>query len=146
MDTILLATDGSGYSTRAAESALEMATARDATLHVICVVDERRFTQPALSTAELSTIVAADHAHDCIAAVEGLAGSRAVDIVGAIRYGRPHEAILEYARDIDARTIVLGEHGDHAFHGSGIGERLQEHAPQEVEVVEAASTETSPVQ
>jgi len=62
MGTILLATDGSADARQAAREALDLAEERDATLHVICVVDERRFDDPALSSAELATIYAEDHA------------------------------------------------------------------------------------
>ncbi len=135
MDTILLATDGSEYSHLAAERALEMAVEEAASLHVICVVDERRFNQPALSVAELPTIVAEDHAHDCITAVQNMAAETPVEVVGAVRYGRPHEAILEYASEVEAAVILLGEHGDHDFHDTGIGKQLRDGATQEVLVL-----------
>ncbi|WP_265111159.1 universal stress protein [Halosolutus halophilus] len=66
MGPILLATDGSEYARQAAKRAIELAEEREATLHVICVVDQRHFDDPALSSAELATIYAEDHAAVCV--------------------------------------------------------------------------------
>jgi len=51
MGSILLATDGSEYARQAAKRALELAADRGVPLHVICVVDQRRFDNTALSVA-----------------------------------------------------------------------------------------------
>ena len=137
MTSILLATDGSTHSRYAAEHALELAEEQGATLHVVCVVDERRFSNPALSAAELVTIFAEDHAHFCVKEVRQMAGDRELAIEGDIRYGRPEDVILEYAMEVGADTIVLGEHGDHEFHLSGVRTGILEQAEQEVVVVGA---------
>lgn len=137
MPSILLATDGSTHSRYAAERALDLAQEQDTTLHVVCVVDERRFNNPALSTTELLTIFAEDHAHFCVKEVRQMAGDRSLDIHGDIRYGRPEAVILEYATEVGADTIVLGEHGDHEYHLSGVGTEIQARASQEVIVVGA---------
>jgi len=137
MATILLATDGSEYARQAASRAIDLASDRAATLHVICVVDQRRFDDPALSSAELATIYAEDHASVSVAEVTEMADSRSVPVEGDTRHGVPHEVILQYAEEIDADAIVVGEHGDHEEHFSGVGRTVTERTDRDVIVVEA---------
>lgn len=135
MESILLATDGSEYARRAARRAIDLAADRGTTLHVICVVDGRRFDEPALSSKELATIYAEDHAAVTVTSVAEMAAESGVPVEGDIRHGVPHEVIVEYADQLDAAVIVLGEHGDHDEHLSGVGRRVSELA--DCEVVEA---------
>jgi len=137
MTTILLATDGSEYARKAANEAIELAEEQEATLHVICVVDERRFDEPALSSAELETIYAEDHASINVAEVTSMADERAVTVEGDTRHGIPHEVILDYADEVDADLIIIGEHGDHEEHFSGVGRKVRDLADRDVMIVEA---------
>jgi len=137
MGTILLATDGSEYARQAAQQAIDLAEARGATLHVICVVDRRRFDEPALSSAELTTIYAEDHAAICVNEVVNIAEERDVRVEGDTRHGIPHEVILDYADEIDADVIVVGEHGSHEEHFSGVGQKVLEGSERDVRVIEA---------
>jgi nucleotide-binding universal stress UspA family protein len=139
MGSILLATDGSEYARKAAARAIDLAGERDAPLYVICVVDERRFSDPALSSAELATIYAEDHASVCVDEVRRMAAASDVDVEGDTRHGLPHEIILAYADEVDADRIVVGEHGDHEEHFSGVGRRVAEAADCEVVVVDGDS-------
>jgi nucleotide-binding universal stress UspA family protein len=100
-------------------------------------VDERRFDDPALSSAELATIYAEEHAAVTVSDVAALAAERSVDAAGDTRHGVPHEVILAYADEIDADVIVVGEHGDHDEHFSGVGQRVAGQADREVVVVSA---------
>ena len=135
MGTILLATDGSEHARRAAERAIELASDRGATLHVLCVVDRRVHGEPGLGTEELSTIAAEDHGHDCVAEVGRMASDRAISVEGDVRHGVPQDLILEYAEEIDAGAIVIGEHGDHTEHLGGVGRTIEAESPREVVVV-----------
>lgn len=137
MGTILLATDGSADARQAAREALDLAEERDATLHVICVVDERRFDDPALSSAELATIYAEDHAVVSVDEVMGMAEGRPVTVEGDTRHGIPDEIIVEYADEVDADTIVIGERGDHEEHFSGVGRHVRDATDRDVMVVKA---------
>lgn len=137
MGTILLATDGSEYARQAAKRAIELAEEREATLYVLCVVDQRRFDDPALSSAELATIYAEDHAVVCVSEVTDMAEDSNVSVEGDTRHGIPHEVIREYADEIDADLIVVGEHGAHEEHFSGVGQRVLEESDREVRVIEA---------
>ncbi|QIO22824.1 universal stress protein [Haloarcula sp. JP-L23] len=138
MESILLATDGSEYARAAAERAIDIAAEEGARLHVICVVDERRFNEPALSSAELATIFAEDHAHMCVADVREMAEDTGVEVEGTTRHGLPQDVILDYADEVDAGIIVIGEHGSHEEHFSGVGRKVTEQADREVLIVEAA--------
>lgn len=137
MGTILLATDGSEYARQAAKQAIELAEDRGTTLHVICVVDQRRFDDPALSSAELATIYAEDHAALCVREVTEMADERNVRVEGDTRHGIPHEVIIDYADEIEADLILIGEHGEHEEHFSGVGRKVLEGSDREVRVVEA---------
>nr|WP_256300866.1 universal stress protein [Haloarchaeobius salinus] len=139
MSTILLATDGSEYARHAAEQAIELAAERDAPLHVLCVVDRRRFDDPALSSAELATIYADDHAALCVNEVTELAEQREVHVEGDTRHGIPHEVIMEYADEVDAEVILVGEHGDHDEHFSGVARKVLADSDREVRVVKVAA-------
>ena len=132
-----MATDGSEYARQAAELAIELAEETGATLHVICVVDQRRFDHPALSTAELATIYAEDNADMCVREVTEMAERNGVRVKDDTRHGTPHRVILDYADEIDADVIVIGEHGDHEDHLPGVGRRLIDESNREVRVVEA---------
>lgn len=137
MGPILLATDGSEYARTAARRAIDLAEERELPLHVICVVDRQKFDDPALSSAELATIYAEDHAVVSVAEVTAMATERDVEVMGDTRHGVPHEAILEYATEIDAEVVVVGEHGDHQTHFSGVGRKVAEDCDCEVVIVEA---------
>ncbi|MFB6184336.1 MAG: universal stress protein [Haloarculaceae archaeon] len=139
MTTILLATDGSEFAQHAARRAIELAEEEGATLHVLCVVDQRRFDDPALSSAELATIYARDHAVLCVSGVADMAAERDVHVEGDTRHGVPHDVILDYADEVDADVIVIGEHGDHDEHFAGVGRKVLERSDREVNVVEAVA-------
>jgi nucleotide-binding universal stress UspA family protein len=141
MDTILLATDGSEYARIAARRAIEIAADNDATVHALCVVDRNKFSEPALSAAELETIYAEDHAAMCVSDVADMAAEYDVPVEGDTRHGIPHEVILAVAEEVDADVIVVGEHGDHSKHFSGVGEKTSANAECDVLVVEAMATE-----
>jgi nucleotide-binding universal stress UspA family protein len=141
MNAIVLATDGSEYARVAAERAIEIAAEHGAQLHVVCVVDSEKFSEPALSAAELETIYAEDHAAVCVADVAELAAEYDVVVEGDTRHGIPHEVILAVAEEVDADLIVVGEHGDHTKHFSGVGEETRANAEREVLVVTATGGE-----
>ena len=139
MGSILLATDGSEYASAAAEAAIDRAADRDVPLYVICVIDRQKFDDPALSSAELATIYAEDHATISVEAVAEMAAEAGVSVEGVTRHGVPHETILEYADTVGAEEIVVGEHGDHDDHFSGVGRQLIRDGDVPVTVVEATA-------
>ncbi|MFB6172198.1 MAG: universal stress protein [Haloarculaceae archaeon] len=136
MTTILLATNGSGYAQRAAEHAIDLAREREATLHVLCVVDQQKFDEPALSSGELATMEAEDYGHNCVAEVVEQAERAGVPVEGVTRHGVPHETILAYADEVDADVLVLGERGDYDKHFAGVGRDVVTGTDREVVVVD----------
>ncbi|WP_435362020.1 universal stress protein [Haloarchaeobius sp. DFWS5] len=137
MGDVLVAVDGSEHAYRAAEHAIGLAEERGGTLHCLCVIDERKFGEPALSSDELASVHAEDHGHECGERVEAAADKRNVPVVREIRHGVPDETILDYANDTGAEVIVLGEHGDHADHIGGLRRRLEKQSDVELVVVGA---------
>ena len=137
METVLLATDGSHHAERAAEEALDLADRRDGALHVLFVVDRRKFAETALSSGEMTRVRAEDHALQCIEDVTERAQSRGVDAAETVRHGVPDREILDYADAVDASVIVVGEHGRRDDHIGGVRRRLARTADRELRVVSA---------
>ncbi len=100
-------------------------------------VDEQKFDSLALSSAALATVYAEDHAAVCVNDVKDEAAERGVPVVGETLHGVPHDVILKYAADVDADVIVVGEHGDHLDHFSGIRKRVADRSDRKVDVVKA---------
>lgn len=134
MASVLLATDGSEYARRAAEHAIDLARERDATLHVLAVVDRRSLEEPALSSEELMTMLVEDHCRDEIEAVSSMTREAGVPMEWDSRHGVPHEVIAEYADAVDADCVVVGHHGQRAEHCGGVRRRLLERLNREVVV------------
>lgn len=133
MGTTLLAIDGGEYARRTARKAIDMASDRGSTLHVMCVVDRHRFDEPALSTTELTTMSVEDHAHECIDEIAAMAADAGVPVVGKHCHGIPRETILGYADDVDAEVIVVSEHSDRK-RVAALGRRIDRMTDREVVV------------
>lgn len=118
-DTILVATDGSDSANRALEQGLNLAGQYDATLHVISVVDTKRYGEPALSSAELVIEDLEDRAHDELADIEDRADNYGIEVMTKSCHGNPHDEIVVYADDIDADAILLGQQGISESHHIG---------------------------
>ncbi len=91
---ILLATDGSAHSARAAEAAARVALRASLPVTVVCVAQD--------DTARAAANV------DAATAVLRAAGVRAD---GRTAEGKPHEAILALGREVHADLIVVGRRG-----------------------------------
>lgn len=139
MSHILLATDGSEHAMEAAKRAIDLAAESDRSLHVLSVVDRRKFDEPALSTEELATIEAENHSHQFVEDVVALARQAGVPVDAETCHGVPHEVILERAIDLDAACIVVGAHGEHGEHFGGVGRHVLDDADCEVLVVDTAT-------
>lgn len=110
VETILVPTDGSDVATAAADHAIDLAAATDASLHVVHVV-------------HVPTPKGAVDSGTVLAALEE-AGQRAVDevidraeeadlrsIEASVLSGTPARAILDYADDRPVDLVVMGTHG-----------------------------------
>ncbi|WP_338742439.1 universal stress protein [Haloplanus salilacus] len=111
-DDILLATDGEIGSKNATTHAIRLASLHDAVVHALFVVDEDVYS--AYSGDEyVDEREGPEHGleevgEDALAAVRTQAADRGVEVVEALRHGRPHEVIVDYATENDADLAVLG--------------------------------------
>ncbi|WP_096389625.1 universal stress protein [Halopenitus persicus] len=111
-DHILFPTDGTERTDAVLEYALDMAETRDATLHVLSVVDDRSFLtldddriDEVRSDLEAQARAAVDAAVDA-AADRGIPTTSAVDV------GDPSPAIIEYVEEAGIDLVVMGTSGD----------------------------------
>lgn len=110
-ERILLPTDGSRPSERAAEHALDLAAQFDATVDTLFVVET------AGSAGHWDMFVekqeeAGERALDSIAA---MGERRGIDVERHLRRGRPAEEIVDAATDYGADLIVMGTYGQTGF-------------------------------
>lgn len=111
-ETILFPTDGTDHATTVAEHAIDIAAARDATLHVLSVVDDRAFL---ILSDDRVDDVRADFRARALEAVDEAATAavdRGVTVETTVDDGRPAECILGGADRVDADLIVMGTSGD----------------------------------
>lgn len=94
--TVLIATDGSKFSDKAAVEAINMAKRFGGRLVAISVASSQREEQAARENVDKVT---------------ALAKGEGVESQGVTAVGRPCEAILEAARQRHVDLIVMGSHG-----------------------------------
>jgi nucleotide-binding universal stress UspA family protein len=132
-ERILVPTDGSDAAAAAAEHALELADADDATLHVLYVVDVRM--SPISTGMDREAVVDLLELSDeqPTAPIRARAAAASIPVVEAIRIGVPDEAIRAYVEEVDCDLVVMGTHGrtglEHALLGS-----VTEHVLRTVDV------------
>ncbi|MDS0477699.1 universal stress protein [Natrinema sp. 1APR25-10V2] len=107
---ILVPTDGSEPATAAADHAIALATATDAMLQVVHVVDTDAVPEESAGASVLEAFEAAgQHAVDDVVDRADEAGVRAVE--ASVLSGTPAQAILDYAAQRDTALVVVGTHG-----------------------------------
>lgn len=103
-ETILVGVDGSEHAKNVLEHAIELAEAIDATLHVVTVVDTR--TNP--MKFGVNEVTELDRAKsDLVDEISNVPEN--VDLTGEIRRGEPVDVLLEYATEVDADLLIIGE-------------------------------------
>ncbi|WIV66711.1 universal stress protein [Natrialbaceae archaeon AArc-T1-2] len=116
-DRILIPTDGSEPARAAIDEGLRLAKQNDATVHALYVVEPIPLggfaagAEPA--SAEWDDVVD-EQKSEGTKAVDEVANRGDefdVEVVTEIEYGKPNEAILEYADEEDIDAIVIGTHG-----------------------------------
>lgn len=111
-DTIVVPTDGSAHAVRAAEHALKLAAAFDATVHLIYVVDVQAaaglFDAGGVDEEFVGRLEAAGG--ELLAETEELAEA-SESVQTAVVKGRPAEEIIDYADDHGAELLAMGTHG-----------------------------------
>ena len=111
-DHILVPTDGSEHAERAADHAVLLAGAFDATVHLLTVVDIEAAAGP-FSAGGVDDAYVEDRTAD---RREALAERKTrldeeVDVEAAVVTDSPAEGILGYVRDTDVDLVVMGTHG-----------------------------------
>jgi nucleotide-binding universal stress UspA family protein len=106
---VVVPTDGSAPAQQAADHAVALAAATGGSLHAVHVVDTGILHPDVDSDAVVEALEAgAREALDRVAATAEEAG---VTAHTDVRRGRPHEAILDYATEVDADLVAMGTHG-----------------------------------
>ena len=134
-DTIVVGTDGSEHAARALEHAVDLARACDATVHILTVVDPHS-SPMRFGVVEVDEINRA--AEELVDDIVDEAARNGIEIVGAVRRGRPAEAISHYAADVGADVLVVGRTGGGAVERRLLGsttDRLIRQAKRPVIVV-----------
>ncbi len=140
-DKILLPIDGTGASETVVEHALEIAGLREATVHLLHVVDDRAFLT--LDDERIPTVTdelrtegkqvlesAAERIRD-----DGIAATT------GLRQGNPADEIDSYAADHDVDLVVMGSHGGNPqrnFLGS-VSQKVVTLSPSPVLVVDLSA-------
>lgn len=139
IEKILVPTDGSDYSIRAAEYAISIAKTHNAEITAIYVVDELVIDAFSESTVregierELKT-----DGQRYVNYVKTLAEKAGVKATSKVTKGRPFEQITGFAKGLEVDLIVLGTYGhrgaERILLGS-VAERVIEYSPCPVLVV-----------
>lgn len=114
-DDVLVATDGSPDAAQAVDSAIGLASAFDATVHGLYVIDET-FTRNQM----IGEILEAEGT-TALEELQSKVTAAGLDSKTTILEGEPHEAIVEYASNHDLDVIVLGSHGKGAIERTFLG-------------------------
>lgn len=112
---ILVATDGSRYSEKAAMEAVSIAKRSGAHLTIVAVVPSESISPLDIVHTEMHRDLIAEKeqkvAQCNIDGVKGLAEKEGVAVSNLILEGRPHEAIVDIAKEKEIDLIVIGSHG-----------------------------------
>ena len=134
---VLVATDGSAVSLRAAEYAARLAGGLGAKLFALYVVDEDLAFRSGVHYGDFVERLSRD-GREATGEVRALAEKAGVDFEELIVLGRPERAIIAAAGEIGADPIVLGSEGksrmEHTLLGS-VSEEVLRHANRTVLVV-----------
>lgn len=119
--TIVVGTDGSDAAQYALEYAVELARGADTTLHVVTVID------PTGSPLRFGVGDVDDLNQAKTALLEDLeAVDAAVDSTIAVRRGDPPTVLLEYASEVEADCIVVGQCGAGQLEATLLGSTAEE--------------------
>jgi len=110
-DDILLPTDGSKGTEETVSHAVTMARDHDATLHVLYVVDRRRFLAADKETQDDVIEALREQGEVAIDDVAVAAEDAGVTVETAMEEGIPHKTIQEFAADNEIDVVTMGTHG-----------------------------------
>lgn len=125
---ILIASDGSKLSQKAATYAVELAQQVHASIVALSVVDKRIFMGQNVPGANAGMQAAESTADDLHEAAKGyledikkLCEKGGVDVKSTVRMGYPVEEIVKEARKSEADLIIMGSRGMNALSASALG-------------------------
>lgn len=111
-DDILVPTDGSDSVDTVLEHTVDIATRRDATVHILYVIDDQAFLT---LDEEMKDEVLAKMQTEGGQALDAAASeteSAGLETVTSIQRGRPAEQIVKYAETAGIDVITMGTQGD----------------------------------
>ncbi|WP_232700437.1 universal stress protein [Halobacterium wangiae] len=111
-DTVLLPTDGASSTNAVVEHALDVAARRDASVHVLYVVDDRPFTLLPDDRVESVADGLRREGEDALADAASALAEEGVDVTTGMRTGTPTQEILAAVEDRGADLVVMGTRGD----------------------------------
>lgn len=108
-DPLLFPTDGSETASAAFEYALQVASAHDATVHVLNVADT---TEPSVTRIESDVVDVLEREGERIVdEMAARAAEMGVSVVTDVRQGKPAGTIVAYADAFDVDLVVMPTHG-----------------------------------
>ncbi len=110
-ETILMATDGDEHAVTVADHAIDVASIRGASLHVLSVVDDRAFLLLDDDRVEAVREDLRGNALDAVETVVEAATAAGVETTTAVETGNPAEAIIDYVEERDVDLVVMGTSG-----------------------------------
>jgi nucleotide-binding universal stress UspA family protein len=104
-DRVLVATDGSPHAKRALREAIGIVRRFDAELYVLSVVDDR------LARSAATEETYREIAERALRVAESESAQADVGVTTVVETGSPPTGILDYAAEIDADLVVVGNRG-----------------------------------
>ncbi len=109
-NTILVPTDGSDAAEDAARHAMELASAFDATVHALYVVDNRyAWADSGAIPVLLETLE--ETGKEATDSIKELGERNGVTVTTTVEHGSPPRQILDHAAEHGIDLIVMGSHG-----------------------------------
>jgi nucleotide-binding universal stress UspA family protein len=113
-DRILFPTDGSDPATETLAYALQIASAHDATVHVLNVADTGRDSVTAIRGEVVDVLE--EEGQQIVEAAAREANDAGVTAVTEVLQGDPHRTIVDYAERAAVDCIVMATHGRRGLH------------------------------
>ncbi|MFB6142147.1 MAG: universal stress protein [Halorientalis sp.] len=110
-DRILVPTDGSEGTAETLEHAVHAARQDDATVHVLYVVDQRRYLAADADTQDDVVATLEAEGEEAVETAAERVREAGLDAVTDLRQGVPHREIVDYAGEVSADLVVMGAHG-----------------------------------
>ena len=108
-DRILFPTDGSEPAVSSLEYALDVASAHDATVHVLNVADTNRDSVARVGGEVVDALE--QQGEEIVTGAAVRAAERGVSVVSTVLQGDPYRTIVDYGEEADVDLIVMPTHG-----------------------------------